>query len=173
MQAKNLLNQKFGRLFVLKRAENKNGRVMWLCKCECGKEATVRGSHLILSRTVSCGCFVKDSNIRLRRTHGKTKTRIYRIWRDMINRCHYEHYPERHYYADKGVIVCDRWRYSFVNFLADMGEPENHLSIDRINPFGNYEPLNCRWATAAVQANNTRKKYKGNQELGVQFTIRA
>lgn len=56
-------------------------------------------------------------------------------------------------YGGKGVKVCDRWR-DFKAFYADMGDPGKDLTLDRIDPCGNYEPSNCRWATMKEQQNN-------------------
>lgn len=61
------------------------------------------------------------------------------------------------YYGALGVNVCDRWQ-TFANFLADMGEAPADRTLDRINPCGNYEPGNCRWATPKEQASNKRGK---------------
>lgn len=81
--------------------------------------------------------------------------RTYRIWKAMKSRCYYE----KHEAADryKGVVVCDRWLYSFLEFLKDMGHPpsETH-SLDRKNTYGDYEPNNCRWATKQEQSDNKR-----------------
>jgi hypothetical protein len=60
------------------------------------------------------------------------------------------------YYGGRGVTICERWM-SFDNFLADMGERPEGRTLDRIDPYGNYEPSNCRWATYAEQTHNRRK----------------
>ena len=95
--------------------------------------------------------------------HGDTKnnlrTKTYNSWRAMKDRCYSKKHSEFKRYGDVGILVCERWKNSYENFLTDMGErPEKH-SIDRINPFGNYEPSNCRWVDFKTQANNTRKKF--------------
>lgn len=80
-------------------------------------------------------------------------------WRAMIERCSNPRHIGFKYYGGRGVTVCDRWRASFADFLADMGtKPTPRHSIDRYpNAAGNYEPSNCRWATPGEQRANQRK----------------
>lgn len=161
MKLIDLTGRRFGGVVAMSISENKSGgHIMWRCLCDCGAWKDIRGSHLTSGKINSCGCTRPKRIGDAIRTHGLSKTRTYRIWRNMLNRCHYEKYHEKHYYAGRGIVVCEKWRKSFDCFLRDMGMAPKGMSIDRINNDGNYESSNCRWATSKVQANN---KTKGNR----------
>lgn len=92
--------------------------------------------------------------------HGKSgakgkRSRAYSSWSNMKNRCLCSTAQDFKYYGGRGIKVCERWL-TFDNFLADMGEPPDGLTLDRIDPDGNYEPKNCRWASRATQSQNRR-----------------
>lgn len=95
-----------------------------------------------------------EAGNKAREIHGHTwkggHSRTYDSWRSMKRRCADASNP---YYGGRGISVCDRWRL-FANFLADMGERPAGTTLDRIDPDGNYEPGNCRWATPQEQAAN-------------------
>lgn len=81
----------------------------------------------------------------------------WKIWKGMKKRCYQKTENDKSYRL-KGIIVCDRWLHSFDNFYVDMGpRPTTKHSIDRIDNDGNYEPSNCRWATATEQSRNQSK----------------
>lgn len=161
MKKLNLVGLKFGKLTVVSELEERNphGKVLFHCKCDCGNEVNVIGSKLKNGWSKSCSCLQKET-VRERskidnKKHGYHKTSIYNTYYSMISRCYNNKNESYQYYGEKGIKVCDRWLESFENFLADMGEkPSENHSIDRINVFGNYEPLNCRWADKIEQENN-------------------
>jgi hypothetical protein len=128
---------------------------LWTCVCACGTRRLVRGDGLREGRSTNCGCVRREKLRKLATTHGMTGTRAYYCWQDILQRCFNPRDAWYHCYGARGITVCDEWL-SFENFYADMGDPPDGLSIDRINNDGNYEPGNCRWATRAVQNANRR-----------------
>lgn len=90
--------------------------------------------------------------------HGQSGTKLYAIWLTMRQRCYNTNNKDFYNYGAKGIKVCDEWIKDFSEFYRwamENGYAES-LSIDRIDPYGNYEPSNCRWATIQEQANNKK-----------------
>ena len=88
MKLIDLTGQKFGRLTVISRAENKGKRAAWNCLCECGKKVVVEGSLLKSGNTQSCGCLKREITSESHRIHGKRHTKLYGVWCSMKARCY-------------------------------------------------------------------------------------
>ena len=145
MTFKDLMGQRFGRLVAISKEGRSKGReIIWMCLCDCGNLRTAVGSKLTNGSVQPCGCLQKDKTREANITHGKSHSRIYSIWKNMLSRCTNSNHDSYSNYGGRDIQVCDRWL-KFENFLADMGEPAKDLTIDRIELDGNYEPGNCRW----------------------------
>lgn len=162
----------FSRLTV---ASEPFGRYRVMCRCSCGVEKDVRYDHLVSGKTVSCGCQKVESTKLSNTTHGLARSPEYAVYKAMINRCH-KPSKQSHNYKDRGIYVCDRWRESFENFIADMGRRpggEREYTVERRDNNGPYEPGNCYWATYKVQGNNRRTNrlltYKGRTQTLVMW----
>lgn len=151
---KDLTGNKYGKLTVLFRVANKGNKAHWECRCECGNIIQVAGTNLKSGNTKSCGCSQEH--------HGMRKTKLYGVWAAMKNRCANPNVREYKWYGARGIVVCDEWRTSFINFSTwalDNGYKDG-LTLDRIDCNDDYKPENCRWSTAKVQSNNRRNVIK-------------
>ncbi len=151
----NLVGQRFGMLLVLSVLGVKEGRIVWLCRCDCGCGAVIYGKSLLTGNSSSCGCRQIKAVYR-RRTHGMSGTKIFALWFSMIQRCTNPNAQRYDCYGGRGITVCDRWKNSFENFYADMGDRPPGRSLDRIDNDAGYSPENCRWATYLEQGQNSR-----------------
>ncbi len=87
--------------------------------------------------------------------HGMCGTLEYTTWYCMKARCYNKNYKQYKDYGGRGIMICDRWRNSFIAFFEDMGlRPFPKARIDRIDNDGNYTPENCHWVTAAESSQN-------------------
>lgn len=147
----------YGRLTVIGRAANKNGRPVWRCHCACGKIHDVAATSLASGNTKSCGCISVERPPRLR--HGLARngqvSKTYMVWGSMHARCSNPKDKSYERYGGRGIRVCERWQV-FDNFLADMGEKIDGTSLDRIDNNGPYAPENCRWASLKTNGRNKR-----------------
>lgn len=166
-----IIGKRFGRLTVLPEIQERKNNSMrkYLCRCDCGNYTWVTSTNLTSGNTRSCGCLSKEMIHTLSRKHGMSQTRIYNIWRKMISRCEKEYDNCYKRYGAVGISVCEEW-HNFENFYKWSMENgyNDHMTIDRINGQGNYEPSNCRWVSYKVQANNLKTniivEYKGEQK---------
>lgn len=144
---------RFGRLTALRRngSDRTTGEALWECTCDCGGHLTVRGSSLSSGNTGSCGCLPPDNQRALFTTHNMHTSRTYHSWQHMKTRCYNPRHIGYKDYGGRGIAVCDRWRHSFENFLADMGERPPGHTIGRIDHDKPYEPGNCQWETRRQQ----------------------
>jgi len=155
---------RFGRWTVLEGTRFKiypsKTRVLYHeCRCDCGAVKFVSIYGLIRGNSQSCGCLHAQRSSEASRTHGLSRTRVYRIWTCIMTRCTNPNAINYERYGGRGITVCERWL-KFENFLEDMGKPPDGLSIDRLNNDAGYFKDNCAWKTPSDQAKNRRPRRK-------------
>lgn len=161
-KSKDLVGQRFGRLVAIEPiGRDKQGYVIWRCKCDCGNEKNV--STKCLGRgTASCGCLARELSTERLTKHGKRYTRLYGVYDGMIDRCNKPNAHEYENYGGRGIKVCDEWM-DFDNFYKwamengyDESAKHGKCTLDRIDVNGNYEPSNCRFVSMKTQQRNRR-----------------
>lgn len=158
------IGQRFGRLIVVKiKGRSARGKLIWSCRCDCGKTHDSESGSLHRGGTKSCGCLrdevAKEQGLANRKhghvafIQGKYKqSPTYKSWSNMIQRCTNPRNNRFRYYggALKPVRICKRWLV-FTNFLKDMGIRPKGSTLGRFGDVGNYTKSNCRWQTSRQQ----------------------
>lgn len=151
-----LTGRTFGSLRVVRRD---SGKDRWECVCACGRTVWAESWNLRHYQRTCAACRPSPGLRTFKHGHNRRvqRTPEYRAWLHLRNRCLNPSDNAYAHYGAIGITVCQAWQASFDAFLADMGlRPSSAHSIDRINPWGHYEPGNCRWATPREQAENKR-----------------
>lgn len=165
---RDLSGQRFNRWYVINRAENRisshSCTVMWNCMCDCGTKKEVNGHYLISGISKSCGCYMKEKATLDSTTHGLSKTKEYKKWMNMHNRCYNEKSFRYKDWGGRGIKVCPRWDKTnpegFINYCNDLkalgSRPYIGATLDRINNDGDYAPDNVQWSSKREQRVNQR-----------------
>lgn len=157
-QAGDLTGKKFNRLLVLRRQGSRNKMKTWWCRCDCGNELEAYGSYLVRNRTKSCGCLQREEASEVNRTHGGSGTRLYNIWKGMLSRCDNPTETGWEHYGGCGISYDETWGdFTVFRSWSETAGYSDTLTLDRINPFRNYGPDNCRWIPLGVQQLNKRE----------------
>lgn len=152
------------KLFKIGFTYKSNGSRSSLYYCSCGKYKRILDKHVISKRTMSCGCLKSEGRSGLGRV--VYKTRLYRIWIAMKQRCLNENNTGFKNYGGRGIQICDDWLNSFKSFhdWAINNGYADDLQIDRIDNDLHYTPENCQWLTPYE---NTMKMLTSNREQGI------
>lgn len=148
-----MIGKKFGKWTVLSYAFTKRYYRHYQVQCACGHIQNMCGSELKKGRTLQC--YICNSNVTNKEGNSRLKKNSYSSWKCMIQRCTNPKWPSYKYYGAKGITVCEEWK-DFDNFYRDMGDRENHFSLDRIDNKKGYSKSNCVWKTKSENSKRGR-----------------
>lgn len=162
------IGTKYGRLTIIKEGSfikyDKTIMRKVLCKCDCGNEKEIDLNSIKRGKSTSCGCFNKELAKENNTKHGLAmlstgiKHPDYNIWTKLKGRCLNPNDKSYIHYGARGIKICDRWMYSFENFINDLGwRPSNKYSLERIDYNKDYCPENCKWILKSEQTKNCRR----------------
>lgn len=149
-------------------------RPRWMCRCECGDEVDVLSFSLTSGKSRQCKRCSYKSGAAARTKHGhakkKARSKEFIAWSSMMDRCRNPRSQSWTNYGGRGIAVASSWQgvSGFDQFLKDIGRaPAKHLTLERVNNDGHYEPNNCIWATRRQQNHN--KRGSGRRDRKGQF----
>jgi len=134
---------------------------IYIAECpQCKKDTPINRDKM--KQNKSCGCATKKLQTQAKITHGQTDTALFRVWKELKQRCFNPKSSKYSRYGGRGISVCDEWlefepfmEWSLANgYVAPAKGKRNPISIDRRENDGNYEPSNCRWTNSSIQNQN-------------------
>lgn len=149
-----------GQPFYMRTPSNQR-RKFYVCECKCGNFSFHIEKVLFDKSAKSCGCLIREFNVRRNTSHGESKTRLYSIWKGMHKRCKNPNSTIWKWYGAKGIQVCGEWSTfePFRDWAMSHGY-KSHLTIERDENHLGYCPSNCRWITQREQMQNTTRTKK-------------
>lgn len=145
-----LRGQTFGRLTAVECLGPSDHHLLWRCECSCGNtNHTILGLYLVKGCTSSCGCYRIEKAIesmnKLAEKHKMSRTVEYTAYINMKTSCYNPNSSRYRSIGGKGIVICDRWKDSFVNFYNDMGKRPKNGRLRRIDETRDFSPENCYW----------------------------